>query len=500
MSIRNFKPSIAGSKEFSLELKSNKSLLKFAEWAAESLHQSADDDLFFRVFQAHLRVGGKPVTPNTTLGYLTSLIDVGAVQETISASNLKNLLFGKTGLLTIFKLLKPGLLSRDIEGNPILAGSRHRTASMAIIGYTVALAMKRLGMDVNEAVKLVDAQQLYVEELEYDVMDGDSINLGTRLEKKGTKSILHLDELTPKDAEALQFLCTSQIIIQDNSSRKPQPGEIESVELSSVGVNPRSASSVINGFRNNAIDKFKLFRYLSSAELYDAGYSLLLKASLKEANYSTYFPGTMRKLLDSVSKSLWSHEEQGQEGNYPFRALMTGCENSIPVYVAKSNKYRSATPKAAAISSSAVLSFINRFWQVETMEAWYQLLDGYDFSRFETMLQTLSGKAEAAGEDFIVPELNLVELAFQLYHCSPGAETINLDKALTRSKDKVSFSTIFEGLLNQLDYNLHQQDSSLLEYFDVFDIEEEEEDDVAMDEELQEAEDFMSESLFDEEL
>lgn len=501
MSIRNFKPQISGSKEFSAELKSNKSLLKFAEYAAEQLMQEQSDLFFFSVFQAYMEVGfpPQPVEPNSTLGHLTSLIDLGAAQEFIQASNLKNIMFGKQGLLTIFKLLRAPLLSYDIDGVMINAGGRHRSTALGLIGYTTALALKRAGMPVDEAVDLIDRQQLYVDFIRYNVTDDSSLNLTLVAEKAAGKSIVHLQEL--EDTSALQFLCTSQLVIQDNSSRKPQAGEIESVELSSVGVNPRNAASVINGFRKGVLDKFKLFRYMSQIKLWEDGYELILKPGFREARYTSYFPATMRKLLDTVSKSLWSHMEESVENNYPFRSLITGCENAIPVF--KGGAYKTPTPKTALASSTYISTFYDSFWfQTETVEGWKEHLTGYDFSRLNLDMSARKAKAEANGEDYNLDtlQLNLVELAFQLYHTTPGAETINLDKALTRSKDKISFGVIFEGLLSQLDANLHHNDSSLLEYFDVFDLDEEVDAEAVSDEDLDDAAEYMSESLFDEDL
>lgn len=501
MTIRAFNPSIVGDSTLASEMKNSSEYRCMVEYLAKQLHRNPSNTrLLHSIYTAHFLVGVEqlPCQPNITLGTLTSLIDEGAVQEYMSGTRLKELMFGKNGLFVLNKLLMPIVISKDIEGNPICAGGRHRSTMLGFIAYSTALQLKHLGMPVDEAVALLDSQELYVDYLGYDC--STTINPVFTVEKKAGKSVTELD--ITSQYEELNFLVKSQLVIQLNSSRKPQAGEIESVELSSVGVNPRKSTSVHAGFVRGALDKFKLFRYLSSAELYNGGYGLILRTNLRPATFNSYYPATMRKLFDAVSKTLWAFESGAEDGNFVFRSMLTGCENALPKFDQGKKAWKTPAPKPASSSYIKCTAFVQAFWEGRTLEDWESEIADYDFSPLRKLIAANQAKVVARGEEWVEPEFSLPELAFQLYHTSVvGNEEVNLDKALTRSKDKMTMLTVLDGLLAAWDASLLADQSSFLDYFGVFDAEEEEEDDidnvnVDVDEAEAEEEDWLSSDLF----
>ena len=499
MSIRNFKPSVIG-KDFTASLKAQPSLLKLTEWLIKELFETKNTQLIFNVFFAHFVENGKPVEPNYTLGQLVSTVDVGSIQEFMSDTRLRELMFGDMGLFKTYKLLVPITISK-VDGEDRNDNGRHRSASFGFLGYALAIGLKQMGMPSEEAVALIDSQAVWVQRLDYDVTNAVvPVFTSTRKGKDTVYSLTILDDDSSEEHEKLQNQLTAQFVIQANSSRKPQKGEIEGVELGALGVNIKKPASVINGFRKGAIDKFKLFRFLSQAELYvfGEGYELCLLNSFRMQQYKPYSPITLQKLFDGVAKSLWAHAGGGADKCHPFRSLLTGCENAMPKY-SKEKGWNTPAPRPDKCNNVALLSFVKAFWEPQSLEAWQETVEGYRFEKLDLLVGKLEEASTKQGLEFGLPELSLVELAWQLYHLADGAETINLDKALSKSKDKITFFTVFEQLLNQWDVNLEASESNFYEYFEVFAQDEEEEDEVEEDE-LEEAQSYMSMSLFDEEL
>ena len=492
MTIRTFNPSITGDKGLAAEMKSNHGFRLIVERVAKALLKDPScTTLFHDLFTSHFVRDGIPVEPNITLGELTALIDVGSVQEYMSGANLKSIMFDKqTGLFSLFKLLLPIVVSEDVDGSPICAGGRHRNTSLGFLGYAVALKLKQSGIFVDDAIAMLDSQVLWCDRLSYDTSGSTNIVL-----KPATKK--DVADLEGISSNALNNIVRSQLVIQLNSSRKPQAGEIESVELSSLGVNPRKVTSICNGFKGGVIDKFKLFRYMSSAELYNNGYSLRILANLRIAEYNSYYPATVRKMLDAVSKTLWAFEAGAEDGNYPFRALLTGCENALPKHDPKTGKWKSPAPKPVKSNQASVVEFVETFWQRRPLEEWIGEIPDYDFAQLEKLVKSAEAKTVAAGKVWEVPEFALIELAFQLYHlAAAGNEEVNLDRALTRSKDKYTMLNVLDGLLAEWDAALSADKLDWFSYFQCFTEDEEEEIEYEEVVEEVEEEDWLSEDLF----
>lgn len=492
MTIRTFNPAITGDKGLASSMKSDHGFRLIVERFAKALLKDPScTTLFHDLFTSHFLRDGIPVEPNITLGELTALIDVGSVQEYMSGANLKSIMFDKqTGLFSLFKLLLPIVVSEDVDGTPICAGGRHRNTSLGFLGYAVALKLKQSGVPVDDAINQLDSQVLWVDRLGYDTSGSTNIILRPATKK----DVADLDGIS---STSLNNIVRSQLVIQLNSSRKPQAGEIESVELSSLGVNPRKVSSICNGFKGGVIDKFKLFRYMSSAALYNNGYSLRILANLRIAEYSSYYPATIRKMMDAVSKTLWAFEAGAEDGNYPFRALITGCENALPKHDPKTGKWKSPAPKPAKSSQTAAVEFVNTFWQQRPLEEWQGEIPDYDFSQLEKLIKSAESKTIASGKVWEVPEFNLIELAFQLYHiAAAGNEEVNLDRALTRSKDKFTMLNVLDGLLAEWDAALAADNLDWFSYFQCFDMDDEEAEVEEVEEVEVDEQDWLSEDLF----